>query len=87
MKMENQAWKGFHGGEWQRSIDVRSFIQMIRKTDGFMLSTFIRMNRVAPWRDMKILWYFMRFIFYMNFQGGQFSGSGGEKKGPEAFVA
>ena len=27
MKMENQAWKGFHGGEWQRSIDVRSFIQ------------------------------------------------------------
>ena len=27
MKMENQAWKGFYGGEWQRSIDVRSFIQ------------------------------------------------------------
>ena len=27
MKMANQAWKGFHGGEWQRSIDVRSFIQ------------------------------------------------------------
>ncbi len=23
MKMENQAWKGFYGGEWQRSIDVR----------------------------------------------------------------
>ena len=27
MVMQDQAWNGFAAGEWQRSIDVRSFIQ------------------------------------------------------------
>ena len=26
MVMQDQAWNGFAAGEWQRSIDVRSFI-------------------------------------------------------------
>lgn len=50
MWTENQAWKGFQGGEWQRSIDVRSFIQKnwtpYEGDDGFLAGPTQRTRKV-----------------------------------------
>ncbi len=63
--MQYSQWNGFRGGEWQRAIDVRSFIQknytLYEGDDSFLVPPTDRTRRVwekceiFAWKDPQIL--------------------------------